>query len=116
MFLHCHTPGCGWSQDDFWECTPNGYSPLRADIISSMHLDLFKDKIYFDRSTLEEMGVPIHENEHGFYCTGTDYVAWELERRARRIRNMLVKTYEEFKAKKDTLVCPRCRKQNWDID
>ena len=113
-YLHCHTPGCEWSQDDFWE--PNGYSPFRPDIMRSFHEDLFKEKMYFDRPALEEMGILYDEDEHGCFCTGTDYVAWELERRARRIRNMLVKTYDEFKAKKDSLVCPRCGKQNWDID
>lgn len=43
-------------------------------------------------------------------------VAWDLEKRAKRIKTMLFKTYEEFKEKKDIVVCPCCGKQNWDID
>ena len=112
-FLHCHTPNCNWSQDDFWE---GGYTPFREDIIKNMKENLFKDKIYMDRWFLEENSIPHHTDKKGPYCKGVDLVAFELERTAKSIRNMLVRTYDEFKKNKDKLVCPKCGKQNWDID
>jgi len=114
-YLHCHTKNCGWSQDDFWD--QNGYTPFREDIIKYLEKSLFKEKIYFDKYFFEENPyIPYWKDEKGWYCTGKDMVACNLENRARRIRNMLVKTEEEFIEKKDTLVCPCCGKQNWDID
>lgn len=114
-YLHCHTKNCGWSQDDFWD---EHYTPLRPDIMKSLSEDLFKERIYFDKSMFVETGdLPYHLDEEGkAYCRGSDYVAWDLRKRAKRIQNMLVKTYAEFKANKDKLVCPRCGQQNWDID
>lgn len=125
-YLHCHgkmedgTP-CGWSQDDFWsdKIFPNGfeeYTPFRADLIKDLKASLFKDKIYMDKSFLEENQIPYKTDAEGHFCKGTDFVARRLEQRAKSIRNMLVRTYEEFKAKKETLACPRCGQRNWDID
>ena len=113
-FLHCHTPNCNWSQDDFWEI--GKYTPFRKDIIEDMEKNLFKDKIYMDRWYLEEYSIPHHKDNKGYYCKGTDLVAAKLEKKAKNIRNMLVRTFEEFKTNKDKLVCPKCGKQNWDID
>jgi len=113
-FLHCHTPNCNWSQDDFWD---ENYTPVRQEIMKDLNKQLFKEKIYFDKEFFEDNPSLLQfQDEKGFYCTGTDYVAWDLERRAKRIRNMLVKTYDEFKEQKDTLKCPKCGKQDWDID
>lgn len=115
MFLHCHTPNCHWSQDDFWE--KDGYTPFREDLVESMKEELFRDKVYMDSNFfMENPSIPHGIDHDGVFCKGTDLVAWNLERKARNIRNMLVKTYEEFKAKKDDLVCPKCGEQNWDID
>ena len=128
-YLHCHGKlpdgtECGWSQDDFWEkeivvdgVKKEGYTPLRSDFVQGDIEDLFKDKVYFDRSFFDSNpGLPYKIDEKGLYCKGTNLVAWDLERRARRIRNMLVRTYEEFKEKKDSLACPRCGQKKWDID
>lgn len=113
-YLHCHTKNCGWSQDDFWKET---YNPVNFDQNKDLYSDLFKERIYLDKNIVSKMEIKYYvDEENRTYVKGTDYVAYELERRASKIRNMLVKTYEEFKEKKDTLVCPRCGKQNWDID
>lgn len=112
-FLHCHTKNCNWEQDDFW--TLGKYNPITS--LKDIEEKLFVDKMYFDIPTLIEMGIPYQLDEIGkSHCKGTDYVAWELERKAKNIRNILVKTYDEYKAQKDTLKCPRCGQQNWDID
>lgn len=113
-YLHCHSKNCGWSQDDFWS---ENYSPVNFSQYSDLYEDLFKDKMYFDKDCLMDMGIKYFVDPDGrTYCRGRDYVAHELERRAKRIKGMLVKTYDEFLEKKDTLVCPRCGQQNWDID
>jgi len=114
-YLHCHTKNCHWSQDDFWD---KYYNPVNFNQDMHWFQDLMIEKLYFDISFFREnLLIPMHIDDKGkTYCTGTDYVAWELERRAKRIRKMLVKTYDEFKAKKDQLKCPICGQQNWDID
>jgi hypothetical protein len=114
MYLHCHTKNCGWSQDDFWNPS---YNPVNFDQGKDLYDDLFKDRIYFGKECLMDMGIKYYvDEENKTYCKGADYVSHELERRAKKIKNMLVKTYDEFKEKQDTLVCPRCGQQNWDID
>ena len=125
-YLHCHGrlkdgTSCGWSQDDFWSdrVYPNGfeeYTPFRADLIKDLKASLFRDKIYMDKSYLEENEIPYQTDEAGSFCKGTDFVACRLEQKAKSIRNMLVRTYEEFKVRKDTLVCPKCGQRDWDID
>jgi hypothetical protein len=119
-YLHCHGKlpngkNCGWSQDDFWEI--GKYTPFRRDLIDGMEKDLFKDKIYMDSSFFRcNPEIISYKDDQGIYCKGQDLTAWDLERRAKRIRNMLVRTYEEFKKNKDKLKCPKCGQQKWDID
>lgn len=116
-YLHCHN--CGWSQDDFWEL--NGYNPFRQDLIEDLKECLFKDKIYLDFEFFEEANsgngfLRYWEDEKGWFCTGIDYVAFQLNRKAKNISSMAVKTTEEWKKVKDTFVCPKCSKRNLDID
>lgn len=111
-YLHCHN--CDWGQDDFW--SPEGYNPLWDSGVKDLRESLFKDKVYFDSGFFEETGVPCKRDEKGLYCTGQEYVAWELERKARNIRNMVVKTNEDWKDVKDGWVCPGCGSDKWDID
>lgn len=113
-YLHCHTKNCGWSQDDFWH---EKYNPVNFDQDKDLYGTLFKERVYLDKECVWDMNIVYYVDENGrVYVKGLDYVAWELERRAKKIKGMLVKTYEEFKAKKEILVCPRCGQQNWDID
>ena len=128
-YLHCHGKmkdgtDCGWSQDDFWDKNEignchEGYTPLKSGFIKQLKKDLFEEKIFFDRSFFNDNpGLPcfVYLESKKTYCNGKDFVAWDLERRAKRIRGMLVKTYDEFVAKKDELVCPKCGQKQWDID
>ncbi|MDD5014284.1 MAG: hypothetical protein PHW73_04155 [Atribacterota bacterium] len=122
-YLHCHTKGCGWEQDDFWEDpkdTKNKYPywPFRKDNINFWTECLFKDKIYFDKCYLEDMGLEdqIKEDDKGHYVDSRVYVASELRRKAKVIENMSVKTYEDWKKIKDAWICPKCGQRNWDID
>lgn len=114
-YLHCHSKGCGWSQDDFWDI--NGYTPFREDLINDLKKYLFQDKVYMDEWFFKEnLELPYCHDDGGFYCKGTELVTWMLKQKARSIENMLVKTFDEFKEKRESLVCPKCGKQNWDID
>ena len=129
-YLHCHGrlpdgTACGWSQDDFWDQESvvdgkpvEGYTPLKSSIVKDMRRDLFRNRVYFDSGFFNDHPEIPHkvDSEGKSYCKGTDLVAWGLERKAKSIRNMLVRTYDEFKEKRDELVCPRCGQQKWDID
>lgn len=102
-YLHCHS--CDWGQDDFWE--PEGYNPFVSHII-----DTYKDILFRDTA------IWIDEENHGrqIEIDARELVARELERKAQSIRNMRVKTYEDWKKIKDTWTCPECGSGNWDID
>ena len=93
-------------QYDLVELIPEPEPPKITEIIDDKKRQKHED-CYHD-------GVQTHYRK--YWVKGTCYVAALMERKARNIKNMLVRTYEEFKEKKDTLVCPRCGKQNWDID
>ena len=116
-FLHCHN--CNWSQDDFWD--PKGYNPFRHDLIQYLTDSLFKDRIVGDLCMFLEMGVDpadIHEHEEGrgYWVESCLFVARELEMKANSIRNMAVKTNEDWKRVRDNFCCPECGSKNWDID
>lgn len=115
-YIHCHTKDCGWGQDDFWE--EGGYNPVRfIQTDKNFESHLFKEKMYFDEwMFLENPSLDYHEDENGFYCSGKDYVVWEFRRKADNIENMLVISQNEWMDQKDTLVCPKCGQQNWDVD
>lgn len=125
-FLHCHTPDCHWSQDDFWDETGQGYTPFRKDIIAWWMECLFKDKVYMDKYICEEVaqclgqhGPTLYDEEDGckkYYISGTDLVAFELKNKSESISNMQVKTAAEWKKVRDTWTCPWCGYRNWDID
>ena len=120
-YLHCHGrlqdgTECGWGQDDFWEI--DGYNPisfLQKD--SDLNNNLFREKMYFDKWFFQDNpSIPHKEDEKGLYCSGRDYIIWELRRKANNIERMLVPTWEEWKEVRDTLKCPRCGGDDWDID
>src|SRR3990172_8389188 len=95
-YLHCHN--CGWSQDDFW--AKDGYNPFRQDIVNNLIEMLFEEEINVDRDYLADSGVKFRDVETasgvtGGYISGQEMVALVLERKARSIRNMLVKTNED---------------------
>ncbi len=99
-FLHCH--GCGWSQDDFW--SKEGYTPLTSDYVNWLKGCLFEDKIESDPVTGSGT------------ISGTELVVQKLEEMAKVIRNMNVKTEEEWKKVKGHWRCPECGSLSWDID
>jgi len=112
-FIYCDN--CRWGQDDFW--SPDGYNPFRPDLINDLKDSLFKDKIYIDEWYFKETGLSNYsKDEKGYYISGTDFVAHELERKAKNIKHMVVKTNEEWKKIRDTFVCPECGSDNIGMD
>lgn len=118
MGLHCHK--CGWGQDDFWsKDRKKGYSPFREDTIDWLFESLFKEKIHSDKYALADKGAKLADvvqDEQGYYVSGQEFVALELEAMARNIRNMHIKTFDEYKEVKDRLRCPGCLAQGLDLD
>lgn len=99
-FLHCHN--CGWEQDDFWH--GRDY-PIQQD-----HIEWLRDLLLQDTTKIQIDGGPLQKMDT------REVVALELERMAKRIRNMYIKTHEEFKKVKDKFVCPKCKSKAWDVD
>jgi len=121
-FLHCHAEGCNWSQDDFW--SKDGYHPFRKDIVDCWIDWIFQEKVYMDKFLVERIvkDPPFDWKERSgrkykdYYVSGQELVAYELEQKAKYIREMNVKTNEEWEQVRDTWKCPFCGKSNWDID
>jgi hypothetical protein len=105
-YLHCHA--CGWSQDDFWS---KGYNPITSVKDYEQYLFLNPNTTGMDNWWLKENGYP-ETNE----IKGTELVAHELERAARRVRNMVYRTEQEFREKNPERNCPKCGKHELDID
>lgn len=108
-YLHCHTEGCEFSQDDFWS---EDYNPITfmeknsKDELLTYDLDA---KVKFDQYWLDENG-------YSDGITRRELIAWEMERKAQRIRNMKYRTFEEYKEKNPEGICPKCGKKDLDID
>ena len=112
-YLHCHN--CDWSQDDFW--SEEGWSPFAKGNMQSMKEYLFKDTVTFGADSHIKEVFPTGELVDGHWVVDSrEYVAHELERTARSIRNMAVKTNEDWEKVKDTWKCPKCGSNDWDID
>lgn len=106
MYLHCHTKGCEWEQDDFYSV--DGYNP--AEYLQSWMKELCGDKVDEQFSTdiqfVKDFG-PISTRE---------VIARQFEKFAKRIRNMPWITWEQWEEDRETAVCPKCGKRNFDID
>lgn len=106
-YLHCHK--CGWEQDDFWK--QGGYNPITSIQHYENYLFLEPDKRGIDNWWLKENRFPETNS-----IKGTELTAFELERAAKRIRNMVYRTEEEFKKMNPERKCPKCGAQELDID
>jgi len=102
-YLHCHTKGCGWSQDDFWDWEWTykfwkfrafGYNPL------SCIIDNIRDYSY---------PRVVGKQFSWFVLFSENY---------RQIKKIFIQKwwkYESFK-KDESAVCPKCKQKNFDID
>lgn len=131
-YLHCHTKGCGWSQDDFWnweikwnklfkwKSRPFGYNPL-SFILEDIAEYLKPKLVGFDINFICESKINTKgKSPEGFYLIHSwDLLVFELKRNIRRFIKMKYWTYKSFKRAKDSgkYKCPKCgSKTQWDID
>lgn len=124
-YLHCHTKGCDWSQDDFWswdwsglkrfwkwKYRPFGYNPFSL-ILEDIASYWMPRRINFDKWWAEE-----HK------CSRTDPHSWWLIRREiikdlKKFKYQKWWTYDSWKKDYDAgkAVCPDCgRSDQFDID
>ncbi len=106
-YLHCHTKGCNWSQDDFWH---KGYNPIKF-LYENYEKDLLSDEldnvVGMDSYWLEENGIE--------FITKRGLIIMRLKKMIRNIESMKYPREKDWKAHKEDS-CPKCLKRDWDID
>jgi len=100
-YLHCHTKGCHWSQDDFWHRKYNPLTKLWSDIRWLWKPRMMK----FDREAYGRL-----------HIFSWHALVLEIAKEAHNVCQMKWWTWESWKRAKDTAVCPKCGQRNWDID
>lgn len=120
-YLHCHTPGCEWSQDDFHTKNYNLFTKTK-----SRFKWLGKPKmIGWDSWFVAHEAVELQDYTHikvwfnkKNECFSWNWLLLELVSNLKAQRNMKWKTYKAYQKalEKGTAVCPRCGKVCWDID
>ena len=108
-YLHCHK--CGWSQDDFYDTS---YNP--AKYLMDWNEYLFGNKHHKLDTPFTDDSEFIKENGN---ITTREVLAREYEKFAKRIRNMMWVTQEDFNRdyKAGIAKCPKCGCSNeFDID
>jgi hypothetical protein len=121
-YLHCHTKGCNWSQDDFWDWKwegvfrfwrwkhrPFGYNPFSL-ILEDITEYWFPRFVEFDLYAAKEMGFKT-KRIHSWRM-----LIYNVRRHFRRFFITKWKTWEGWKKARDTAVCPKCGRRNFDID
>ena len=146
MYLRCDTPGCGWSQDDFWELFVYrkwqkkwwkrfglGYSPVKN--IVDLLIWLWKPRyigmdsvIIYDYCASTKIKIKVKTVIEHVVRNGKTYkikdhrvFSWqwlllELIIEYRKFRHQRWWTYRDWLRNKDTAVCPKCGKSNFVID
>jgi len=100
-YLHCHTKGCHWEQDDFWTKRYNPITKTWADIKW-----LARPRI-----------VEIDKEAYGISPIFSWHaLALEVAKEIRCVRRMKWWTYKSWKKNKDSAVCPNCGLRDFDID
>jgi hypothetical protein len=69
-----------------------------------------------DRITELQLDVPFTKKVYMSKITEREFIAKEMERHARRIRDMIYRSMEEFKQKNPERKCPNCGEKELDID
>jgi hypothetical protein len=106
-YLHCSE--CNWEQDDFWSI--DGYNPLREEDIDFIR-HIFRNGMRGEDAIMDiwmakDEGLEYKEKNGAAHVDFRVYVAWELERLAKKFRNMKWATSKDFQT--DPLPqCPQC--------
>ena len=114
MYLHCHTIGCNWSQDDFWSFKLGGYNPLYyflSRLFTKQHSLLIPRIIEFDISVIKDYKWKTNK-VHSWWL-----IWWEFKSMILQFKKQEWWTYKQFE--KDYgrgAVCPKCGMRNFDVD
>lgn len=100
-YLHCHTKGCGWSQDDFWHRRYNPLTKLWSDI----------RWLWLPRMIRINTEGGIHPRIFSWHA-----LLLEVKKEIRNILHMKWWTYKSFMKERNTALCPKCGKSDFDID
>lgn len=115
-YLHCHTKGCDWSQDDFWELKfnifssrPFGYNPLSL-IIEDVKAYIYPCFIEFDSSYARDIGFKSNK------VFSWRYMMYAIKNHGMRFLTQKWWTQKSWERNKKTATCPKCNQSNFDID
>jgi len=120
-YLHCHTPKCDWSQDDFWYwkvewkklfkwgSRPFGYNPLSL-ILEDIAAFYKPQYIEYDEWFATENGF---KNRNIF---SWHMMIWSIQGDIKKLFTQKWWTIKSWNKAKATAVCPDCGKRNFDID
>lgn len=138
-YLHCHTKGCNWSQDDFYSWRYNPFTKILGDI-KWLWFPRFvvMDRYYFEDIS-KFLGIKLNLKKK--YSVPTIYISakpkiqdlywysgavensifswvllWvEILKDIKIATKMKWWTYKQFKKAKKA-ICPKCKMKNFDID
>lgn len=116
-YLHCHTKGCGWSQDDFWSLRGGyfwkiGYNPLSVFLsyVFGYKGFWYPRRVKCDTSVIEDYGWR-RSDPHSWWL-----IWYEFKKIFSRLKRMKWWTWKSWKKAKATANCPECNQRNFDID
>ncbi len=119
-YLHCHTKGCSWSQDDFYSKSYNPITKIWNDI-KRLYIPKY---IKFD-CMFVKYDVPILQEYTGIKvkfknnkCFSWSWLLLEIIKDIKTAFKMEWWTYKSWKKDKDIgkAKCPKCGLVNFDID
>lgn len=119
-YLHCHTKGCGWSQDDFYT---KGYNPL-TKIWSDIKWHIKPRTIKFDDYFVKDDALRLQKYTgvklwfKGNKCFSWNLLVLEIVKDIKVALKMKWWTYKSWKKDYDKGIakCPKCGLVNFDID
>ena len=116
-YLHCHTKGCCWSQDDWWDFSFGkygwAYNPFSVFLsyVFGYKGYWFPRRIEFDSNWAKENNYRI--DPHSWWLAWREFkkIFWKFKRQKWWTEKSWKKDYKAGKA-----VCPDCGQVNFDID
>jgi len=115
-YLHCHS--CDWSQDDFWHKKYNPLTKIWDDIkwlwkprMIGMDIDIVKDLNKYTHVLIIQKRV-----RHEYKIFSWNWLVLEFVKEIKILFQQKWWTYKSWQRHKDTAVCPKCKKRNFDID
>ena len=124
MYLHCHTKGCGWSQDDFYTKDYNTWTKIWDSIqwlwVPRM-IEMDSYQIVPDLVRFTHVPVIVGKSKKGRSMCRIFSWNWLVVEIVKDIKNgmqMKWRTYNDFRkdSAKGKAVCPKCHQINFDLD